>query len=264
LGKRQREAFVRKNLYAALFRDIYGWGYNDLSKEFRNWLGIAGPTLSHNTKLIRKEIGEYFSQFISIGTRSEWDRRASRLSKSKELADVNLFIDSSDFPLEGTNSSSTKSLFRSFKQNGLGIRFMFVVDANGMIRFVSPGYTPKLYDGHFLELYKPYFEEKFTNSCMIGDMHFEKGKEIFNNVTFKVPVRQPNSSKRTSDGRPIPQLNETLRRYNENHKTLRNQVELPFAKLTSMFYSLNIPWKENISQLEYLVTIGAGVINKRI
>jgi len=110
-GQDKGRLFVRKNLYAALFRDIYGWGYNDLSKEFRNWLGIAGPTLSHNTKLIRKEIGEYFSQFISIGTRSEWDRRASRLSKSKELADVNLFIDSSDFPLEGTNSQGSSLPF---------------------------------------------------------------------------------------------------------------------------------------------------------
>ena len=184
------------------------------------------------------------------------------MRKSEELEDVNLWIDSSDFPLAGTRSSSKKDLFWSWKLNKLGVRFMVLLDGNGQIRFITPGYTPKLYDGHWLEANKYFIEEKFKGGTIIGDTHFEKGEHLFTNVSFKTPIKEPRQKKRRSDGVEVPQLNQKSQDYNEKHKELRTRVELPFARIQNLFNTLNRPFEEGIEKLEYLVLIACIILNK--
>ena len=261
-GQNKGRGFVRKCIYVAFYRDIKGTSYNQLASECKSWMQLPGPSISHNTKSIRRVLHDYFLNQMSTGTVGEWDRRAKKINMREDFRDVNLWIDSTDFPLVGKRSSSTSNLFWSYKLNKLGLRFMAIIDGKGEIRFLSPGYTPKLYDGHWLEMNRRLLEEKFAGSTIIGDTHFEKGEHLFKNLSFKTPIPESRAKKRRADGVEVPQHNQATQSYNNEHKRIRSRVELPFARLDQMFKTLSEPFNEGEEQLEYLVMIGCGCLNK--
>lgn len=78
--------------------------------------------------------------------------------------DVNLWIDSTDFPLENKpHGKKTKSRHWSFKLNRRGRRYMFIRDGR-VLRFVSDGYSPKTHDGTYLEIERRTFSRDFVVS----------------------------------------------------------------------------------------------------
>ena len=112
-----------------------------------------------------------------------------------------------DFRLSGNNSYSPKDLFWSHKKNGVGLRFMAIVDGKSKVRFLSNGYSPKVYDGHWLEINKHIIEEKLLGSTIIADKYFEKGANQFSNCDFITPVPEPRGTKRRNDDSLVSQLN---------------------------------------------------------
>ncbi len=44
-------------------------------------------------------------------------------------------------------------------------------DLSGGMKAMWGGYTPKLYDGHFIEAHKQTIEEKFQGGVIFGDTH---------------------------------------------------------------------------------------------
>jgi hypothetical protein len=124
------------------------------------------PTIRDNYQLIREKLHDYvLAHHVEYGNVDEWNRRANRIQRDGELVNVNLWIDSVDFPLSGTRSINRKSLYWSYKLNGKGQRFMAIVDAAGRIRFLSPAYLPKLYDGDFLQMNRYLFENSFKGGA---------------------------------------------------------------------------------------------------
>ena len=261
-GKEKSRSFIKKCLYIGFYHDIKSIGYSKLASSTSSWLKLPGPTIDHNLKQIRKALHDHVLSKMQYGSASEWDRRANRVEKSNELEDVNLWCDSTDFPLKGSRKASTKDLMWSYKLNKLGLRFLAVFDAKGEVRFISPGYSPKIYDGHWLDMNRPLLEEKFKGATVIADTHFEKGESMFNNLSFKTPIREPRGKKRRSDGVEVPQLNQGSESYNRSHKRLRSRVELPFARMEQIFSIVSEPFYDGEDQLEYLIMIGCGIINR--
>ncbi len=50
---------------------------------------------------------------------------------------------------------------------------MILKDSKGKIRKMWGRYSPKLYDEHFLEVYKRWFEQNLKGVGVIADQHFE-------------------------------------------------------------------------------------------
>jgi len=237
--------------------------WNDLVKDCRSWLKVAGSTLRINWQRIRAKFHDYIIQnWIKIGDMNEWDRVAANVNKGESFKDINLWMDSTEFPIAGSRSISKKSLSWSFKCNGAGVKFMTICDARGYVRFISPAYTPKLYDSHWLKMNRHYMEEKFKGATIIADCHFEQGRSMFKNVSFKTPIPEPRQSKRCADGVEVPQLNQASQQYNDEHKRLRSRVEDTYGRIKNFFNILEKPFSEGQEQLEFLVNIACGIINK--
>ncbi len=96
--------------------------------------------------------------------------------------DTNIWVDSTDFKLDGKSSMHPTSDTWSFKLNAPGRRYMLISDANRRVRKIYGGYTPKLHDGSFLKAHKAAFASDFRGARIAGDGHFSKGKKLFGEV----------------------------------------------------------------------------------
>ena len=93
-------------------------------------------------------------------------------------------MDSSDFAITGRKRVRKKSSDWSYKLNRPALRYMIIRDGAGNICRVWGGYTPKLYDGDFLEVHKDEIEHDFTYGVILADNHFSRDKKLFTNVKF--------------------------------------------------------------------------------
>ena len=51
------------------------------------------------------------------------------------------------------------------------------------------GYSPKLYDGDFMDLMKDYLAEELDGAGIITDQHFELGKKYIPSLKFFTPIK---------------------------------------------------------------------------
>ena len=141
---------------------------------------------------------------------------------------------------------------------------MFVQDGKRRIQRIWGGYSPKIFDGNFLELFRDELEEKFNGAGIVADTHFEWGKNNFEHVDFFVPFKNPSSRNQDPDGVNISKLTKEQMSYNTAIHKLRARVEDTFGEIKSDFKALKTPWRESEDQLDCLVWIAAGIHNSRI
>ena len=84
----------------------------------------------------------------------------------------NLWIDSSDFKTTKIAGEGKKSAYFSYKSKSFGRRFMVLRDGKGRVMKLWGGYSPKIYDSHFVEAYCDWFEENLLGGFVYGDGHF--------------------------------------------------------------------------------------------
>ena len=75
---------------------------------------------------------------------TDWKTAASTIEFPKNVA-ADLWMDSSDFPLTGKRSTSRKDDWWSYKLNGPGCRYMFLIDGQGRIRKIWARYFFKYF-----------------------------------------------------------------------------------------------------------------------
>lgn len=165
---------------------------------------------------------------------------------------------------EGTKTSDD---YWSWKCNTIGRRFMVLQDGHRRIRWFEGGYTPKLYDGAFLETQKHFLSDHLAGAIIVADMHFELGNKIFDQIKFHVAVRKK------APGRPkkgevapkiIPPLTKKQKQYNKLVQHLRARVESPFGWIKRTFKVLEIPFRESAENLNNTVIFAFGVHNCKI
>ena len=73
---------------------------------------------------------------------------------------------------------------------------MTLTDGKRRIRQLWGGYSPKVFDGHFLQDNKYWFETQLQGSVVVADQHFEYGKKNFEGLHFHTPWKTPSTGKR--------------------------------------------------------------------
>ena len=143
-----------------------------------------------------------------------------------------LWLDSSDFHLNGKASTSKKKNSWSYKTNSPACRFTFLSDARGKLRKVWGGYSPKAYDGFLVEVNKEWFESALAGATVAADNHFEWGTKNLKEVTFKTTISKPKERrKKDPTGGFIPKtLTKEQDAYNKQLSAICSRVENPFTR----------------------------------
>ena len=262
-GMKRSRTFVGDLVLVTLYKDLFAIGYHTLCGEVKVWLPLAERTMRHNMKELRRLFSKWAEERIKRGNLPEWKEAARGLKFSKELKGVCLWMDSSNFPLIGKEGASRKKRTWSFKLNGPGRRYMVLMDGEGKVRSIWGGYSPKVYDGDFLELNKKWLEKKLEGATVVADTHFEWGSKHLEHVDFKTPIPQPRGRRKlTSDRVKIPKkLTHEQEKYNTHVYSAQSRVENPFGRMEAKVDALTKPWREGKTQLDYLVLLAAALIN---
>lgn len=261
--------FLMTSLVLALYKDIKAIGFNNLFSKIESWYPAKDRALRHNIKKVRKGLKHWGESCILRGEQADWERAASHVPRSGTLKQVNLWADSEDLALTGKSSVSKKDPLWSYKKNAPGRRYMLFCNARGRIVKLWGGYTPKLYDGNFLELNKNWLEKKMQGAEVIADQHFEWGKVHLKGLRFHVPMKRLAKKRRKGcrsgterkQGEPD---SKGISAYNALIHRLRARVENRFGVMQQKFKALAKPWPESQGQLDCLVFCAAGVINKSL
>jgi predicted transposase YbfD/YdcC len=251
--------FTEEMIYITLYKDIKNVGYDALYHQLA-FININDKSLRHNVKEIRKHLEEWGKKHIELDDHYAWNRAIRKVKLGQKIKDANLFIDSADFKFRGKSKISKKSADWSYKANGGGQRYMIVYDGKGLIKRVWGGYSPKLYDGHFLKLMSEYLDKELYGGVVVGDNHFLYGSQYLNHVKFYCNTAE-NSTKTNRDGKRLSSSTTNEQNFNEQIRAVRGKVESPFGFLKSKFGSLhNFP--EDKDQQDAVVTFAMGLFNR--
>lgn len=265
-GTDQPRNFVSHMVLLTLFKDIEYVGYDKLSSHVNCGYVIGHSSIIHNITLIRKALKKWAKKYIEIGCESDWKAAARHCKFKGDFSSVNLFMDSTDIHIKQTKERGPSSDFWSGKNSCSGWRYMMISDAKGIVRKVWSGYTPKLYDGHFLQANKDYIEEHFYDAHIVADAHFSLGKTTFRHPIFYTNYTITKSKKRDRDqdsdeDDPVATLVKKKEEFNKSHSKVRARVEQPFALIGNRFKSLHNVWMEDLDQLNYLIFYSVAVHN---
>jgi hypothetical protein len=238
----------------ALFKDLYHVGYTKLALEIKDFVKTSSRAICHNVELARKVMNEWAETVIKLGTVAEWKAISRNCHLTGECKDANLWMDSSDFPIKRFKGYTKKHPSHSFKLNKPGRRYMTLMDGKGIVRKVWGGYSPKLYDGDFLESHKYEIEETFKGA-VIADNHVSKGKKLFKKVKFYTNFAEKKSEEREGYNEDFSTSEEVKvkKKFNADHQKVRARVETPYGYLKKKFDSFVEPWESSEQQLDYLV-----------
>jgi hypothetical protein len=262
-GEQQLSGFFEKMVTLGLFKELKSIGYKKLNSDVDIGSKLNHKSFQHNWGVIRKEIAKWAESTIDLGTAEDWDEAVEDVALPKEFENVNLWMDSTDFPKQRHKGGSRKDPDWSYKLNKPGRRFMFIRDGKGLIRKVWGGYSPKLYDGDFLDLMKGYLKEELNGAGIIADQHFDVGKKYLPSIKFFTPIKEPTTGKRKKRAESISKLTKEQVKWNKHLHALRARIESPFGIIKNLWKSLSKPWEEDDSALDALVWIAVGVYNKK-
>ena len=256
-GLEQPDDFLEKNLVLCIFKDIEFLGYARLRRMIWRWLKVSDKTLRHNFKIIRKILKRWGKRQIISSDANVWNNVANNIRRGRHVQNVNLLQDSSDFPERG-NVPKTDP-YHSFKLNCKGRRFQVIIDLLGRVKGLFGGYSPKVYDAHWLEICRPLLERKFQGGVIAADTHYNS-KINLDGITYVVP-NYPNVVPIADNTADLTVLtNEQKMKNNQIHK-LRARVESPFGLIKNKFKSLNSKFGDNKEQHDCLVFFAIGVHN---
>jgi hypothetical protein len=263
-GTKRSRNYVGDCTLVALFKDLFAVGYSNLFMKIKKWMPTSHNSLQHNTKLIRGLLAEWGKKRILLGTLQDWEEAAQYQQFPKDINNIHLWLDTTDLRLVGKASCSHQSSKWSYKCNSPGRCYAFLCDAEGQIKKIWGGYSPKIYDGDWLEMNARWLEKKLAGANVIADTHFEWGTKNLTKVNFVTPIPKPRGRrKRDLGGRPIPKtLTKKEATFTQHVHSVRSRVENVFGRLGQKIDALTVPFREGKKQLDYLVWFGAGLLNE--
>lgn len=262
-GEQKPRNFLEINLVLTIYKDLTGMGYNNIINNISLNFNLNHKSFQHNAKSLRVVLAKWGKSTIQLGMIQDWKAAVRDVDLDPLLTNACLWMDSSDFPKQRRGKTSRKDPDWSYKLNRPGRRYMFLRDGKGTIRKIWGGYSPKVYDGDFVELFAEWFEENLANAGVIADQHFEWGKKHLKKVHFFTPIKRPPTGKRKRKDK-IVKLTHAEEAYNKAIRNARARMENVFGIIKGMFHSLQQPWAEEDEQLDYLVKFAVGVYNSKI
>jgi hypothetical protein len=270
-GMTQPHNFKTHMLIGLLYRDLFGVGYGSVVENVNFGYSITEKSFHTNCKRIRQILRSWAADQIRLGTASEWRRAAARSGLQNPVENANLWIDSSDFRLAGRSSVKKTDPSWSYKENSPAIRVMVVCDGHCRVRKIWGPYSPKVYDGHFVQSHVDQFEELFRGAVFLADNHFYICQNMFDrNIKFLVnfPVRgasdeEPGSLDISYEGYR-DSLTRTQVKFNNAHKKARARIESVFGSIMNMFESLCQPWFSDEGELADIIYYACGIHNYKL
>lgn len=252
-------------MLATCAKDVLACSYTDIIAAFSVKIDTFPRTVQHNVKLCRRHLRAWARQYITRGTPQEWKAAADRAGFPIWLKGVRLWMDSTDVKIcKKKNKRGPKTKHWSAKLNAPGRRFSLVSDADGLIRKVWTGVSPKVYDSDFVITQKDALEEDFAGATIIADNHYWAAAKKIRDPKFIACA-----TKRTTiaDARlaRFAQTAEELRQRRPEAREARARVETNFSSLKRTFRSLRgdsyIPWRESKRELDSTFIWACGVHN---
>lgn len=247
-----------------LFHDLTGNGWQLVAEVTGTSFLLVHSTLNHNAKIIRRVLKGWALQWITPGTSQNWTAAARQSAFPKCIADATLLMDSFDLPTQKVaKTRGPKSPYWSAKLKKPGWRFMIVIDAKCKVRYISAGYSPKVYDGHWVQARRDWLESTFENGAFLADGHFHEG-EALDNVKFYVPSRTKPTPPEAAEDPEMEKLVKKEEARNKAIKSSRSRAELAISRIKQPWKVLQAPWAEELNQLTYLVYIAVAVYNRSL
>lgn len=262
-GMIKGEDIQKVHVNLTLYKDLFNLGFLSLWSKIKHWYGNSHKSLAHNIKLTRKNLKIWARNSMVRGDLQTWNNISDQVKKIQKLKKVCLWMDSSDFSLIGKSQKLTKDLYWSFKNKSIGRRFQFIFDAEGRCRALWGGYSPKIIDSQWVELYKNELTDKFNGAHIIADGHYYASRLKSQGVTFVTPI--PETVKIVpNDLQQYLGITQKDRDMNLKIRNLRARVENPFGQVKGKFKALSNTFQEDAEQLECLVFIAFAIHNKSI
>ena len=154
----------------AILKDLNGLSFHQLIEKvpLKNGIPIFKRySLIHNQKIVRHILKEWADQVLKstkILIYKQGSKRDGTIFFKKKPV---FLIDSVDLPLEGKSSTKTTDDEWAFKCNGPAQRYTFVTDGNGIPLKIWGGYSPKTYDGKFVEIMKYWFKKHLNTAIYL-------------------------------------------------------------------------------------------------
>lgn len=267
-GACQYRNFVRNMVVLALYRDITNVGYKTLEDEINLGYPIGHNSIQVNTVRIRRCLVDWASKFVNKINYSAIKEASRKTQLPIKVSDAQLIMDSTDIATKGKRSTRKASQDWSFKLNGPGVRFMIVSDVAQRVVKVWGGYSPKLYDGTFLEVNRMELLKDFEGMTILADNHFYRGKSLFQNkIKFHVnyPEKGVDSDSTreestTEEGYKYP-LAKTDLVYNRQQKRGRARIEQVIGSIKKNFRGLRDHWYGTKDELNDLFLVSVGIYN---
>jgi len=269
-GEQKPDSFIDDAVLLAMYKDIFAVGYKRLADDVSFGYKIADKSLRHNTQHIRRCLATWAEQHVQREDLAAWKHHARNLGLPKEVATANLWMDSTDIKLQQKKAvRGKKSPWYSYKLKQAGQRYMFIRNGQSKIVQIWGGYSPKVYDGHWLKDHKTELNEHYKGAVMIADNHFTQGKKVFTNITFLTNYAERKKAVSFNQGGPaeedtVDNLTAERKNFNRAHSHGRARIQSPFGCMIQKFDSLAKPWSESQNQQDYLVMIAAAVYNLTI
>lgn len=252
-------------LVATCMKDVLALSYNEIIDALSAKLTVFPKALQHNVRLCRCQCRNWARQYIRRGTAAEWRRAANRANLPIWLKNVRLWMDSTDIRIcKKRNLRGPKSDAWSAKLKAPGRRFSLVSDADGVIRKVWSGVSPKKYDSEFVMDKKDSLEDDFAGATIIGDNHYWQASKKMDDTTFLACAGKSTTVQEARAAR-FAQTKEELKARRPEAQEARARVETNFSSIKRCFRSLRgeqyLPWRESMKQLDYTFTWACAVHN---
>jgi len=247
-------------LIFTLAHDVLGKSFCDIMSKIKIMYRIGNTTLQINTRRIRDVLCDWADEQIFLGDPESWDAAAADIPFPSHLRSVRFWIDSSDVPIERQKGRGPSSAYWSGKMGRPARRYMFLLDGDQVISKMWGGYSAKLYDGHFVESHKQWFDKKLSDVAVIGDTHFHSVRRELRKCQIIAPRPTPATTNQET-GQDEERLTAAQQKKNAEIRRIRARCEQPFSYIKSQMQILKRPWAEDLHELDSVITIGSAIHN---
>ena len=271
-----KEAAKRETILL-LYKDLYAVSYNRLAIEVDLGFRLSQHSFTHNAKVIRKALGGWGREQIWFDTWEGWDKLVENSKKVRGLEKVNLWMDSTDIQMAHRDGWTKGGPDFSGKTKKFGQRYQVVQDADGVVQGLWGGYSPKLYDGDWVNIMKEPLSRELFGGHVVADTHYETANKTFKSigeeesVKFYTPIAKPRGPKKKKGGKGsnnsaeesvgLRVLTKDQETHNKRIASIRGRVEGVFGTIKQKWKCLDGPFREKKEQQNYVVYLAIGVFN---
>jgi hypothetical protein len=237
--------------------------YDALEAECNVGFKVSHTTAQNNMRVLRAVMADWAREKIQLGTRRDWDRAKRHVPCDRALAKANIWADTTDFPTERRRDLEHSVADYSAKLQHWGVRYMIWFNARARAIYASTAYTPKMDDRQWWDVSSSWVEILCPGAGFIGDKHAYPTHACPNDVLFFVPYASNAKNLRMPDGHRVAKTLTWKRDWNRKVYALERRVERPFGQIKRKFQCLQVPWREPLEQLDYVVKIALAIYNMR-